>query len=321
MPADAECDAWVARTRVPDNARSLYLLRCGTSTGLQYRSGVSTPPRTVFTDLLDDAAMFPPGNAGPSEALTEHLRHRGEWYADLVGPLLVPAGRWDAFVMAHELAAAPEVTVVLIGTTTGPASVPAAVTIAGFEALVPDVPLPEVATGLSFAAEIALGESADRVLSAVGHQAGAGRPVVAKFRTGGVSADAFPSEPALAAVIASAVAFRAPLKLTAGLHHAVRSTDPETGFEQHGFLNVLLGFAGALAGRDVGWVSDTLAVRHGATLVAGLRELSPGETRAIRRAFVSFGCCGVEDPVHDLLSLDLLEVSAADTTKELDDLA
>src|SRR5882757_11111801 len=47
----------------------------------------------LFTGLIDDAAMFPPGNAPLDRALAEHLEHRSAWYAELVGPLLIPADR------------------------------------------------------------------------------------------------------------------------------------------------------------------------------------------------------------------------------------
>ncbi len=256
--------------------------------------------------LFDDAAMFPPGNASAEVALSEYLRHRKAWYADMIGPLLVPAGAWDAFVAAHECAGGPEVAVVVIGTTTMPPAVPAAVRVAGFEAAVPNLPLPQTDPGLTFAAEITPGSSGARVLAAVGAQAAAGRPVVAKLRTGGVTRDAFPSEETLAAVLAAAVAVQAPLKLTAGLHHALRHTAADTGFEHHGFLNVLLAAAHAIDGRDAGALAATLSMRDKGQVVAQLSELPGERIVAARRRFVSFGCCGVEEPVGDLVSLGLV---------------
>src|SRR5690349_9033386 len=49
------------------------------------------PVPPVFAGLLDDAAVFPPGNAPLSEAVERHRDHRAAWYAPMVGPLLVPA--------------------------------------------------------------------------------------------------------------------------------------------------------------------------------------------------------------------------------------
>lgn len=285
-------------------------------TRLQYRSGVPTPPRAAFTALLDDAAMFPPGNASPADALSGHLRHRAAWYADLIGPLLVPARGWDSFLAAHAAAGEPPVTVVLIGTSSLPPDVPASVTVAGFELPVSDVPLPSVPEGRRLAAELSSGPGGERVLAAVGERAAAGDPVVVKVRTGGMTRDAFPSEETLAGVLAAAVAARAPLKLTAGLHHAVRHTASDTGFEHHGFLNVLLATLQTVDGQDAGAAAVTLAIRDPAVLLSHLNEPAGVRLVAARRWFVSFGCCGVEEPVADLVDLGLLEAIAPARTED-----
>src|SRR3954451_890803 len=52
---------------------------------------VSTRPvPPVFVGFLDDAAVFPPGNAPLPDAVAAHREHRTAWYAAMVGPLLVP---------------------------------------------------------------------------------------------------------------------------------------------------------------------------------------------------------------------------------------
>src|SRR5437764_5232024 len=43
----------------------------------------------LMLGLVDDAAVFPPGNASVPDAVRAHRQHRSSWYADLVGPLLV----------------------------------------------------------------------------------------------------------------------------------------------------------------------------------------------------------------------------------------
>ena len=92
--------------------------------------------------------MFPPGNATAEAAIAGHLAARDLSYADLVGPLLVPARAWDAFIEAHDAAGRPALTVLLIGTTSLPASIPSGLVVAGFELRVPDTPLPTLAAGL-----------------------------------------------------------------------------------------------------------------------------------------------------------------------------
>ena len=78
----------------------------------------------------------------------------------------------------------------------------------------------------------------------------AAREIHLKFRTGGASADLFPTSAQLAVCIEAALDRELPFKCTAGLHNAVRHRDEETGFEHHGFLNVLLATRTSLDGGD-----------------------------------------------------------------------
>ncbi len=158
---------------------------------------------------------------------------------------------------------------------------------AGFEDALAELPLPSTPPGTTLAVEIAVGATGGSILAAVALAA-----IEGATRRAPSSAPAGPpprpsrSEDVLAGVIALAVAAEAPLKLTAGLHHAVRFTDETTGFEHHGFLNVLLAFALALAGGAPEAVVDILAERDSAALVAAFRQLTPDQARAVRRRFV-----------------------------------
>ncbi|RZD92947.1 hypothetical protein C0Q65_30390, partial [Streptomyces albidoflavus] len=135
-------------------------------------------------------------------------------------------------------------------------------------------------------------------------------PFLAKFRTGGVRAELYPDERELARAVLLAVRAQVPFKATAGLHHAVRNTDPRTGFEQHGHLNLLAATGAALNGAGEEEVVAVLAERD-ATTVAGLvRALSP----EVRTAFRSFGTCSLAEPVGELAALGLLD---PDLTKDL----
>ena len=126
-----------------------------------------------------------------------------------------------------------------------------------------------------------------------------------KFRTGGVTADAFPSSAVLAAAIDAALDRELPFKCTAGLHHAVRHRAAETGFEHHGFLNVLLATRTALDGEDV---VTALEEHEAAVVVRRLQEVGSDALARARRWFTSFGCCGVHDPLEELLDLGLVTV-------------
>src|SRR4029077_8048262 len=60
-----------------------------------------------------------------------------------------------------------------------------------------------------------------------------------KLRTGGVTADAFPSSVQIARAILASTKHHVPMKFTAGLHHPIRQFRDEVKTEMHGFLNVL----------------------------------------------------------------------------------
>lgn len=131
-------------------------------------------------------------------------------------------------------------------------------------------------------------------------------PYHAKLRTGGVRADLYPDEHELAAAVVACVSAGVAFKATAGLHHAVRNTDPTTGFEQHGFLNVLAAVDAAQRGAAIGEVAALLAERDAhavAATVAGLDE----RAGQVRDAFRSFGTCSIDDPRDELTALGLLD--------------
>jgi hypothetical protein len=260
------------------------------------------PP--LFAGFCDDAAVFPPGLAPLPDAVAAHDRYATAWYSDLVGPLVVAAPALAALTDVLGARRTPlPLAVTLPG---GPAQ------LAGVLDAVPALPVDLAALEIAVPA----GRGPDEVLAAV---SGAPAPVFveiprddrrdpllralagtghrAKVRTGGVRADLYPDEAELAAAIRAAVEAGVPFKATAGLHHAVRNTDPATGFEQHGFLNLLL----AAADPDRGEV--LLAERDGEVVAARVRELDPGVVRA---RFVSFGTCSITDPLTELAGLGLL---------------
>ena len=92
------------------------------------------------------------------------------------------------------------------------------VTVVAFEQVSADAEVPDVPTKL--AVEPAKLDLVEDLLAEIGERRIDGRPVVAKFRTGGTTANAFPSEEDLAYFILASFNAGVPFKLTAGLHHA-----------------------------------------------------------------------------------------------------
>lgn len=129
-----------------------------------------------------------------------------------------------------------------------------------------------------------------------------------------MKAHLYPSPDELAAGIAAVVDAGVPFKATAGLHHPVRNTDPETGFHQHGFLNLLLATDAALAGRPVAELAAVLADRDVPSVASRVAGLGATRTAAVRAAFLSFGTCGITDPLSELADLGLLASAALQET-------
>ena len=134
-----------------------------------------------------------------------------------------------------------------------------------------------------------------------------------KFRTGGVEAHLFPSASAVAAWIDAALDRETPFKCTAGLHRAVRHTSAE-GFEQHGFLNLLLATRHAFDGAGREDVVELLERREGAGLAV---EARAADLAGARRWFTSFGSCSVTEPWDDLTALDLISPTTHHETEHL----
>src|SRR5262249_8513176 len=113
--------------------------------------------------------------------------------------------------------------------------------------------------------------------------------LVPKFRTGGLAAEVFPSPADLARVLVACRDRGLPLKLTAGLHRAVRYSDPDSGFVHHGFVNIL---AAALVADDGGNAEAVTGVLGSADPVALVERVRAGLNRE-RPLWTGFGSCSV----------------------------
>ncbi len=274
---------------------------------------MTTTLAEMWQGLVDDAAVFPPGNSPLPDAVGAHVARRKEWYADLVG----------SFVVTDE--AVPSVDAPLrlsVVVTGGAGAIPGALRLvsrapgelAALEVALRD---PDDVAGNARRVVAAVDSARDEglldddapvfvELPHVGSTASwlAAADVVAerelrlKFRTGGVEAPAHPAAHALAGWIDAALDRETPFKCTAGLHRAVRHTSAE-GFEHHGFLNVLVATHRAFEGAAKGEVVAALEERDGPTLAAA-------DWAGARRWFASFGSCSIDEPLADLRELGLI---------------
>lgn len=276
------------------------------------------PPASSLSEqwrgLVDDAAIFPPGDAPIHEATAAYGARDGQ-AADLVASFVlrdtdVPLVRGfgaplsvvvtgGAGQVAGPLGAAQRLGLVVAGLeialrdpddpATNVRRVVAAVDQARGEGTLGDdvpvfveIPGPPTATWLAAADEVA---AADLRL---------------KLRLGNVDHDLVPDAPTVAAWIDAALDRETPFKATAGLHRAVRH-DPEGG-GAHGFLNVMAATQALWDGGTVDDATEALEQRDGAALA----RLTGPTVASTRRWFTAFGSCSVTEPLDDLIALGLV---------------
>jgi hypothetical protein len=309
-------------------------------------STIPDPNALVIPDqylrLVDDAAIFPPGNAPLDRAVSEHRAHRTAPYAGLVGSFVVSDVRLPELIDvlrsdgAEPAAPAGEtvplpLTVVVTG---GAGAIEPAVL---WATRAEEVDLRGIEIALRDEADLAhnarrMITTVDQLMSA-GHLAEdvavhiepprlfGGAPshswltaldeVAAvdlrlKFRTGGVTAEAFPGSAELATCIESALDRELHFKCTAGLHNALRHRDSDTGFEHHGFLNVMLATRAGLDGSGAEEIAAVLDQGDRATLTAQLEQAGAQGLVSAHRWFTGFGSCSVREPLQDLTDLGLI---------------
>ncbi|MEU6247440.1 hypothetical protein [Glycomyces sp. NPDC047010] len=249
----------------------------------------------VLRGLIDDAALFPPGNALLEAAVPAHRGYRQSWYEPLVGPLLVPQsrlgdldpGRGDLRIAVIVDGDPAEVlkTVDALGPQ---------VTVAHYESRHPLADLKEHLPGKPVYAEVPMDEDALEAVRPTGF--------TPKFRTGGLTPDLFPAPAALAAAMHGCRRRGMRFKLTAGLHRAVRHRDPVTGVHHHGFVNVLVAADATANNAGLDETTAILASEDAADLAARAKRLLDRP----RALWTGFGSCSVSEPLQDLLDLGLL---------------
>ncbi|KAA1373067.1 hypothetical protein [Aeromicrobium fastidiosum] len=226
----------------------------------------------TFAAFFDDAALFPPGNAPMHRAVAEHVRRRGHSDRRYAGPFICPADDLTALIAALD---GQEIELSLRGLPTGP--VPDHVTLVAVE--VDDVTeRPDLPDHVAVFTERPWGGS---------YTVPPG--TILKLRCGGAYV---PSVDELADAITHCVHHQQRFKLTAGLHHALRSD------EGHGFVNIMAAVVAAQDGKDPAPVlaaSDVSAIGIDTDRLSRSRDL-----------FLSIGTCSIDEPLADLRHLGLI---------------
>ena len=293
---------------------------------------------------IDYAGLFPPASLSLEPALTNHAEYVRADDAWMLGAFILPVGEFDAAgASLQRFNEAHPINVSALGLKTSDADAFLAAVNGATEAVRAlvrshagratitqlEMPLPPAADArvLGDARELleslpafweAPADAAPQTIALLAEHnasvtAGA-RPFGFKLRTGGVTADAFPTSAQIAAALVASARHHVPIKFTAGLHHPVRQFHSNVETKMHGFLNVL--GSGVLAAEH-GWDEeqtarilddeDPSAFRFHADKFKWRDAAISTEQIKVRRELVtSLGSCSFDEPREDLRALNLL---------------
>jgi hypothetical protein len=304
---------------------------------------MNKPFRFLLEHLIDYAGLFPPAELSMAEAVKNYAAYRQSEHAWMLGRFIVPATRLDEFEQAaaefwpREEDAGWWKLSVLGGAnlqtdlghinrfsrrrTVGEAAAAVMIDTIEFKAsTVEEIQsaLRGMHPTLTCFIEIPIHEDPKELaelIKAIGAEG-----AFAKVRTGGVTAEAFPSAENLARFLAVCAEEDVGFKATAGLHHPLSSVNrltykPESPAAlMHGFLNVFLAAGFAQNGMDAAKLAELLeetspeAFRFESGAVFWRDEmLVVAHIRNTRNLFaIAFGSCSFTEPVEDLQRLHLL---------------
>ena len=285
-----------------------------------------TSIKTLLASIVDYAGLFPPAKLDMQQAIANYTQDQTTPYNWMLGRFVLPISRLSEFeallpgfqlqqwslslILSKDWQAEIEKMQsnekITISSLEFPPLLPAEI-----EKIIPHLP-----PGIEAFFEIPLSDNLEAYLAILQNTGAA-----AKIRTGGITADAFPSVTQLSQSIFSFAEAKLPFKATAGLHHPLRGNyrltyEPNSDFTiMHGFLNV------AILAAFIYW--QKIASQQGLELLQESsiknfqfkedsitwrdRCLSLAEIEQTRKQFFrSFGSCSFQEPIHDLKNLKLL---------------
>lgn len=303
---------------------------------------VSASLRTLLDRAIDYAGMFPPCALPLEPALRNQAKYVRSPEAWMLNGFVLPVGQFDGatqffaeFDSEHPLRVAalgpktPGVDSFLATLSNGVTAIRSfsrydtdVVSISHLEMFLPaDVDSAFLKEARAIVGELTVfweapPEQAERTIELIArHNSDEEVPTFGyKLRTGGVSADAFPSSAQIARALVTAARHQLPIKFTAGLHHPIRQFRDEVKTKMHGFLNVL--GAAVLAAEHQWHVDQAMAMLDDEdprsfaftdNFFAWRDWKIDTERLQHRRTLVrSFGSCSFDEPRDDLRALGLL---------------
>ncbi|MDQ6758539.1 MAG: hypothetical protein M3Z32_01580 [Acidobacteriota bacterium] len=277
--------------------------------------------RSLLTELIDYAGLFPPASLDFPTALSNFERYRAGEFGWMLGRFIVPAARLD------ELKGLAVPLSVLVGKNFDedlrrirefqrqqPGLIESIEVRADSVEAIRQISA-KIPSDLPTFLEIPQGAGSTELMVALVEDGN-----YAKIRTGGITPEAFPSSEEVVRFLHLCATAGAAFKATAGLHHPVRGRYPLTDEPgspsawMHGFINLFLAAAFVRNHLPAALVHELIEEQSAAAFQFsddGVRWrnhfLSSDEIAAVRDQFAaSFGSCSVQEPIDGLKAIGLL---------------
>ncbi|MCU0534070.1 MAG: hypothetical protein MUD14_09255 [Hydrococcus sp. Prado102] len=285
--------------------------------------------KTLLSSIVDYAGLFPPAQLNMQQAIANYARDKMSPDSWMLERFVLPASRIDEFeeIIATFSLEKRSLSVILSGNIELELERIQSISDGGKIAIAalefPPLPptdiesiFPNLSAGVDKFFEIPPDADLEAYLSALQYTG-----AFAKIRTGGVTAEAFPSKTHLSHYIIAFAEAQIPFKATAGLHHPLLGEYRLTYESQsdsarmYGFLNVAI--LAALAYWQKTTQEEAIALLGESSLDNFIftedsirwrdRILTLSEIETARKNFFkSFGSCSFQEPINDLKQLKLL---------------
>jgi hypothetical protein len=293
--------------------------------------------KALLSSVIDYAGLFPPAKLDMGQAMANYALYQTTPYSCMLGHFVVSASRLKELEELLPMFPLTQWSLSVILTRDWESEIDRVLSlhnnnqvaiaqrccqqIASLE--FPPLPpadiervFPRLPAGVDCFFEIPFNQDLETYLSVL-QQNGAS----AKIRTGGITANAFPSVTQLYQYVLAFAQARVPFKATAGLHHPLPGNhrltyEPDSpSTTMHGFLNV------AIVAAFVYWQKITLeegleVLKESASdrfqfqedgIGWSKHQLNISQLEEVRqRFFRSFGSCSFQEPIDDLKTLKLL---------------
>jgi hypothetical protein len=290
--------------------------------------------RALLSEIVDYAGLFPPSQLSMPKAVANYAAYKNSNYNWMLGRFVVSVNRLDEFSESAKKFFSPDTESWKLSVLAGediyetvrqiedfnaehaPRAVCDALEVKANTNFLINKIAEAVPPNLTTYFEIPWREDLADLFSTL-----AIRKQRAKIRTGGTTADVFPTAAQITRFMRMCLAANVPFKATAGLHHPLRCVKPLT-YEKdapedtmNGFLNMFLAAGFLKQGYQRSLIHKLLEDESAESFTfeddgVWWRQkhfLSTAELKTLReRNIISFGSCSFDEPIADLREIGIL---------------